>query len=152
MKFFGVGYISYSRFRRKIISCYLYTKHYLGSQLQNSTCEVPEINNNSNITMHLDWFSQNIRKLDSINNFYTYQIFLRILRKDRSCPFLQCVTILNTRYKSSMESYSHIGIKTMNQDHFVLLSRRKTSRIRKIKQINQVNRARCTTAIPRVSW
>ena len=94
----------------------------------------------------------NIRKSENINIFNTYQIFLRILRKDRSCPFLQCVTILNTRYKSSMESYSHIGINTMNQDHFVLLSRRKTSRIRKIKQINQVNRARCTTAIPRVSW
>ena len=40
-----------------------------------------------------------------------------------------------------MESYNHIGMNTMNHDHFVRLSKRNTSNIKKIKQINHVNNA-----------
>ena len=46
-----------------------------------------------------------------------------------------------------MLSYNHMGMNTMNQDHVVRPSKRKTSKIRKIRQINHVHKALCSTAI-----
>lgn len=46
-----------------------------------------------------------------------------------------------------MLSYNHIGINTMNHDHQMRLSSLRTSKIKKIKQMNQLHKARCSTAI-----
>ena len=60
---------------------------------------------------------------------------------------LQSEIMEKTSLTRSMVSYSQRGMKTMNQLHRTLLSSLSASRMRNIRQMNQVNRARWRTAM-----
>ena len=60
---------------------------------------------------------------------------------------LQSEIMEKTNLTRSIVSYSQSGMKTMNQDHLTLLSSLSASRMRNIRQMNQVNRALWRTAI-----
>ena len=75
-----------------------------------------------------------------------FQIFLRV---DVIFRLFGCDRKINweIEYNRRIPSCSHIGINTMNHDHFVHLSSLKTKRIKKLRYVNQANNARWIKAI-----